>query len=347
VKEISGTAVSPLRYTYGTWAASGQAGEWTQEIKVGDANAETEWTKTYTDFAGRTVQQEFPAASGTVAATMAYNALGQLARQTEVEDPASGNGVQTLFAYNSEGDPEFTVLDWDRDDVIDHAGLDRINQTTTDVYSRSGTTVRRTTARVWHADNTDASTLVSTTEQDGYGNRSWRTDAAGAVTSTTVARTTPGAWTVTATAPDDSQQVQTYTGGRLASSATYTSTSVLNLQTTYAYDAHGRLSSQTDARTGPVAFTYTNRDEVLTATVNNGTETTTNTYDALGNLLTLTRPDSSVTTNEYHLRNNQLKKTSGGQTYPVEYAYDLHGRMRTMTTWQNATSSTGAALTTW
>jgi RHS repeat-associated protein len=67
----------------------------------------------------------------------------------------------------------------------------------------------------------------------------------------------------------------------------------------------------------------------------------------LGNQLTITRPDVSVTTNEYHLRNNQLKKTSGSQTYPVEYTYDLHGRMRTLTTWQNATSSNGAAVTTW
>lgn len=341
VKEISGTAVSPVRYAYGTWSATGQAGEWTQQIKVGQADSENEWSKTYTDLARRTVKQEYPAATGTVSATMAYNAKGQLIRQT---DP---DGVQTLFAYNTEGQREYTVLDWDRDGVIDYAGLDRITRTTTEVASKSGTVVRRVTTRVWHADNTDASTIVSISERDGYGNHSWQTDSAGAVSTAEVDRTAAGAWTVTQTAPDGSQQVQTYTSGRLASATLKNSSGGQVAKTDYAYDAHGRVSTQTDARTGAVAYTYTARDEVLTTIANNGAETTTYAYDALGNQLTITRPDASVTSNEYHLRNRQLKKTSGSQTYPVEYTYDLHGRMKTMTTWQNATSSAGAAITTW
>lgn len=107
------------------------------------------------------------------------------------------------------------------------------------------------------------------------------------------------------------------------------------------------MGTQTDARTGATTYTYTDRDQVESVTSNNDTDTTAYTYDALGNQLTITRPDNSVTTNEYHLRNNQLKKTSGSQTYPVEYAYDLHGRMKTMTTWQNASTSAGAAITAW
>lgn len=341
LKEISGTAVSPVRYTYGSWSSTGLAGQWTRVIKVGEADAETEWTQTYTDFAGRTVKQEYPAATGTVSATMAYNAKGQLIRQT---DP---DGVQTLFAYNAEGEREYTVLDWDRDGVIDYAGLDRITRTTTEVVSKSDAIVRRATTRVWHADNTDAATVVSISEREGYGNHRWQTDSAGAVTAAAVDRTAAGAWTVTRTAPDGSQQVQTYTSGRLASTTLKNSSGGQVAKIDYAYDAHGRVSTQTDARTGAVAYTYTDRDEVLTTTANNGTETTTYTYDALGNQLTITRPDASVTANEYHLRNRQIKKTSGSQTYPVEYTYDLHGRMKTMTTWQNATSSSGAAITTW
>lgn len=228
VKEISGTAVSPLRYAYGTWSASDQAGEWTQEIKVGDANAETEWTKTYADFAGRTLKQEYPAAAGTIAAMMAYNALGQLVRQT---DP---DGVQTLFAYNAQGQREYTVLDWDRDGVIDHAGLDRITQSITDTYSRSGVVVRRVTTKVWANDNTHTATTVFISEQDGYANRSWRTDSAGAVSSTTVTRGAPGAWTVIATAPDGSQQVQAYSSGRLASSTRKSAAGAQVTKTDYA-----------------------------------------------------------------------------------------------------------------
>lgn len=341
IKEISGTAVSPLKYAYGTWSATGQAGEWTQEIKVGDASAETEWTKTYTDFANRTVKQEYPATSSTVAATMAYNALGQLEKQTDAD------GVQTLFAYNAKGEREVTALDLDQDGVIDYTGSDRITKTVRDVYSRSGTIVSRSTTQVWATDGSNTTTTVSVSEQDGYRNASWQTDAAGADSSTAITRTALGAWTVTAIRPDGSRQVETYTSGRLISSAALSSSLSTISSTGYAYDAHNRVETQSDARAGDTDYTYTDRDEVLTVTANNGTETTTYGYDALGNQLTITRPDSSVTTNDYHLRNKQLKKTSGSQTYPVEYTYDLQGRMKTLTTWQNATSSTGAAITTW
>ena len=333
-KEISGTAVSPVKYAYGTHSI----GEWTQQIKVGDASSETEWTKTYSDLVGRQTKVEYADAAQ---ATMTYNALGQLEKQTDLD------GVQTLFAYNTKGEREITALDLNRDGVIDYAGTDRVTKSVRDVYSKSGTIVSRATTQVWATDSTNTATTVSVTEQDGYGNQSWQKDAATAESSTIIARTAPGAWTVTASALDGSQQVQTYTGGRLASTTRKNSSGGQVGKTDYAYDAHNRVSSQTDARTGAVAYTYSARDQVLTTIANNNTETTTHTYDALGNPLTVTRPDNSVTTHTYHLRNNQLKKTSGSQTYPVEYTYDLQGRMKTLTTWQNATSATGAAVTTW
>jgi RHS repeat-associated protein len=337
-KEISGTAVSPMKYAYGTWSASGAAGEWTQEIKVGESASETEWTKTYDDLAGRTTKMEY---ADSAVATMAYNTLGQLVKQT---DP---DGVRTLFSYNTKGEHEVTAIDLDQDDIIDYTGTDRITKSVRDVYSKSGTIVSRTTTQVWATDNSNTTTTVSVAEQDGYGNASWQTDTAGAVASTTIVRTAAGAWTVTAIAPDGSRRVQTYSSGRLISSEALNSSLSTITSTTYAYDAHNRVETQTDARTGDTDYTYTDRDEMLTAVANNGTETTTYAYDALGNQLTITRPDSSVTTNEYHLRNNLLKKTSGSLTYPVEYTYDPQGRMKTLTTWQNATSSTGAAVTTW
>ena len=338
VKEIAGTAVSPLRYAYGTWSATGQAGQWTQEIKVGAADSEAEWVKSYADLAGRQVKTEYP---DSAYAAFAYNPLGQLVSQT---DP---DGVATLFAYNAEGQREVTAIDLDQNGVIDHAGTDRITKTATDVYNKSGTVVRRTSTQVWATDNSDTATTVSVAEQDGYGNQSWQTDAAGAISSTAIVRTGAGAWTITVTAPDGSQQVQTYTGGRLTSSATCTSTFTLITQTTFGYDAHNRVETQTDARTGDTHYTYNDRDEVVSVTVNDGADTTAYTYDGLGNQLTVTLPDSSVTTNEYHLRNSLLKKTSGSQAYPVEYTYDLQGRTKTLTTWQNATTSAEAAVTTW
>src|SRR5690606_8321163 len=119
--------------------------------------------------------------------------------------------------YNAKGEREVTAIDLNQNGAIDYAGTDRITKTVRDVYSKSGTVVSRTTTQVWATDSTNTATTVSIAEQDGYGNQSWQTDAAGAITHTAIARTGAGAWTVTNTAPDGSQQVQTYTSGRLAS----------------------------------------------------------------------------------------------------------------------------------
>ncbi|AHF94700.1 hypothetical protein OPIT5_23640 [Opitutaceae bacterium TAV5] len=340
LKEIGGTAVSPLRYVYGTWTTSGQAGEWTQEIKVGDNNAETEWIKTYSDLTGRQIKIEYPDGDGSYAA-LSYNTQGHLVGQT---DP---DGLTTLFAYNAKGKREVTAIDMNQDGVIDYAGADRITKTTNDVYSKSGTIVNRIITQVWATDNSNTPTTLSIVEQDAYGNESWQTNAAGAVTHNQTVLNGNGNWSVTMTSPDGSQQMQSYSNGRLAYSTQKASTGAQVTRTDYAYDAHNRVITQTDARTGPVTQTYSDRDEVLSVTSNNGTNTTSYTYDALGNRLTVTHPDNSVTINEYHLRNNLLKKIFGSQAYPIEYTYDLQGRMKTLTTWRNATTAAGAAVTTW
>lgn len=87
-KEVSGTAVAPVRYEYGTWTDATDHGEWTKTIRVGEGNSETEWTKTYTDIAGRTVRVEYADGSE---ATMDYNNKGQLVKQVDAD------GVTTLF----------------------------------------------------------------------------------------------------------------------------------------------------------------------------------------------------------------------------------------------------------
>ena len=58
-----------------------------------------------------------------------------------------------------------------------------------------------------------------------------------------------------------------------------------------------------------------------------------------------TPADASVT-NTYHAT-GERQRTSGSRTYPVEHTHDHAGRMKTLKTWQNFTTDTGVALTTW
>ncbi len=340
-REISGSAVAPMRYEYGTHAS----GRWTKEIKIGEGGSETEWTRTLTDMVSRRARVEYPDAA---AAESSYNALGQLVRET---DP---DGVTTLHAYNGQGERETSAIDMDRDGLIDFAGPDRVTRTLRDVRNKNGTVVRRTTTQVWAADNQDTPTTASIVEQDGHGNRAWQTDAAGAVTHTASlfyeqgTGLAPGEWTTTTTRPDGAQTVERHANGRLTESQTKNSAGAVVTSTIYAYDPLGRLASQTDARTGQTSFAYNNRDELLSETrpappSGGGDLVTAYTYDALGNRLTQTLPDGGVTTNEYHLRGNLLKKSSGSQTYTQEYTYDPQGRMKTLTT----AGAAGPSVTTW
>ncbi len=342
-KEISGSAVAPVKYAYGSWSDATGGGEWTKEIKVGESGAETEWVKTSSDLAGRTVKTEYP--DGAVA-TRTYNGLGQLVKSV---DP---DGLATLFAYNSKGEQETTALDLNGNGVIDFGGTDRITRTVRDVTSHGGTVVSRMTTSQWMQNNVDSPTVVAVSEQDGYGNKSWQTDAGG--NSTSMERTLLGAgeWKEIATRPDNSQTVQDYKNGRLDSTALKASTGAQLQATSYHYDGHGRMDAQTDARNGTTNFTYDNADQMRTKTEPsaNGVvarQVTQYDYNARGQLTKTTLPDNtethvSETHNEYW-SNGALKKTYGSQTYAVDYTYDPQGRMRTMTT----TGQAGAAVTTW
>lgn len=114
-----------------------------------------------------------------------------------------------------------------------------------------------------------------------------------------------------------------------------------------AYDPHGRLLTQTDARTGETTFAYDNADRLTTQTApdpmgGSSHLVTGYGYDALGRRTSVTLPDTTVTTTSYDTRGNVIS-TGGSQTYDVSYEFDPQGRRLTMTTGGQA----GNATTTW
>jgi RHS repeat-associated protein len=297
---------------------------------------------------GRPYKTVYAGASGNPVSISYYNVLGQMTNQV---DP---DGVSTLYAYNSKGEQTYTVIDSNRNYIIDFTGSDRITFVTNDVASDNGTTVRRTRTYVW-ATGADAATLTSTAETSVDGLQSWSTiwNIGTPVTShsQTVYDAAHGYRYLTNTAPDGSFTLNTFLNGLLVSTLSKDANGNQLGQTTLAYDAHARQNRITDARTGTTTNFFNNADQVSgTATpapaAGQGSQVTTNFFDNMGRIWKTTFPDNTSVTNEFY-PTGLLKRTYGSRTYPVAYGYDAQGRVKTMTNWTSFATGAGARVTTW
>lgn len=325
---VSGTAAYPMRYDYGVEAEGGVSRRFTREIKLDRNGSDTpEWSKTYFDLVGRPYKTVFP---DSAAALTVYNLRGQVARQV---DP---DAVTTAFAYNELGERLYTTN-----------GSDRVTHTVT-FAADDGVPVRRSLTR--ELDDAGNWITTRTTDVSTDGLYSWD-DAFGLLTTTATVYGPAGARTLTRTAPDNTQTVQTYQDGRLVSSVTlHASLGTLHSQT-YGYDAHGRSTTVTDARNGTSTVTFNNADQIETQTTpppgpGQSGLVTRQFYDPLGRLARTVLPDNSSTTNEFH-PTGDLKKTAGSLAYPTEYLFDAQGRLTNLTTWQNHSADSGKARTRW
>jgi YD repeat-containing protein len=114
-----------------------------------------------------------------------------------------------------------------------------------------------------------------------------------------------GTRTETATAPDGSYVIQLYTNGRLTSTTPYAYGGTQLGQTTYAYDASGRMATATDARNGTTSYTYDDADRVLSVTTpppgtDQAPQTTTSYYDNLGRVWKIVNPDGTSVINQFY-----------------------------------------------
>jgi RHS repeat-associated protein len=345
LKKTVGTAVHGKAYGYGYGLdVNGNTCMFTVETNLNaDGSSSSEWTKTYSDMAGRATETLY--ADGHYDQSF-YNTKGQLAKQV---DP---DGVITLYQYNAKGELAYTAVDMNQNGSIDFSGTDRIMQTTNDVTTDHGANVLRSRTYVW-LDGQSTGTLVSSDETSVDCLNSWQTqyrDASTPVTSHS--QTVPGiSRTVTNTAPDGSYNVTGYSYGLQVSSKQYDSTGAQIGGTTYGYDAHGRQNTMTDARNGTTTYGFNNADEVnsvVTPVPGSGlsAETTTTLYDNMERSYSVIQPDST-TVNSIYLLTGELGLQYGSRTYPVAYSYDYAGRMKTMTNWSNYSSIAGARVTTW
>lgn len=350
IQSTTGTAVSPVRYSYDVESDNGVERACIQTIQLDTNDADTgDWTKTYTDGAGH-VYKTLNADSSF--SQSVYNNQGQLAAQV---DP---DGVTTLYQYDDQGRQAITATDMNTNGVIDFSGTDRITETISDVANDNGANVNRTRTYIWSTPNSSISNLVSAVETSVDGLQTWNIQYNNGIGVTNHSQTTyypaNGYTITTATAPDGSVNVTTNQYGRLISTTHEYYNGIVPIivgQNTYGYDVQGRQNTITDARNG-ITTTYFNADDQAVATLTpspDGVQTgqlTTNILDGRGRVIQTIYPDNTSVTNVYY-PNGLLQETCGSRTYPVQYAYDAQGRMKTMTTWTNFASNAGAAVTTW
>jgi len=342
---VTGTAAFPVRYEYGTVSDGGAQRAFTKEIKLDSGGSDTaEYLTNFVDAAGRLYKTGFAGSTGPYRQSW-FNNKGQLWKD---RDP---DGVVTLYTNNARGELAYACTDSNRNDVIDFSGQDRITRTTNEVVASHDTNVLRTTTYLWLMDSSSSGTLVSSVERSVEGFKTWQTNAGVLVNSSVKTLPSAGSWTVTQTAPDSSYSIALYQNGRLTSVTRYDSGSSQVGKTSYGYDAHGRRSTVTDARTGTTTHTFNNADQIVSVTTpppdtGAAAQTTTTYFDAMGRATNIVQPDGTAKITEYFLT-GLAKKKYGSRDYPVEYTYDPQGRLKTQTTWTNFAASGGAAVTTW
>jgi RHS repeat-associated protein len=343
---VAGTAAAPLQYLYGTNAG----GTYALQVKLTSSGGTNEWVNNYTDMAGRAYESVYAAASGAPSSVSYFNQKNQLTNQL---DP---DGVSTLYGYAVKGELDYTVIDSNRNYVVDWAGPDRITFVTNDVAVDNSSNVRRTRTFVW-STSANSSNLIYTAETSANGLQTWNTVWNSGVAATTHGTTVyagSGYRYLTNAAPDGSYALGVYQNGRLISLTQYDGSAAHKQigQTLYGYDPHGRLNTATDARNGTTSYTFDNADQVTTVTtpypggLGGAPQTTITYYNTSLRATNIVQPDGTSITNSYAVT-GLLTNTCGSRTYPVAYTYDAQGRMLTMTTWTNYAAGSGAATTTW
>jgi RHS repeat-associated protein len=313
-----------------------------------DGTAHREITATQTDWAGRTIASaSLPTLTSLITAHLAlttneYNSSGQMVKST---DP---DGVVTLMAYNALGEQTVTAIDLNQNGAIDY-GIDTVTgseQNYLASYAFTGSITApaiHSISKVWQpgaAANAPTITSQSYRSPNGLIAASTQLGVANPSRQQTTLSGN-GNWTTTSTAPDNTQQVQTYTAGKLTSSSTLlTDHSTQLTSTSFGYDALNRQTTTTDARTGTTTTSYLSTTADIVASVTDpGSRVTAFTYDTRGRRTKTTLPDSTETITAYFPDSN-VAETSGSQTYRTTYTYDYADRQLTMTTYGTVTATT-------
>jgi RHS repeat-associated protein len=342
-KSVTGTAAVAQYFDYGVdFTTSTDGAQFTRAFVGSNGLASPRWTKTTTDWLGRTIRVERPAFTGTsLVKTSAYDNKGQLQSEATMAG-TSKVMADRLYEYDELGNRIRVGSDVDANGTLTSASIDRINESET-VYEKVGSDWFKVTSGKTYLANNDATPTVQT-ERERLNNFPVSgteqtvsditiTDVAGNNTRITSAvdRTVKKATTVTDTPDSNINAVSISVNGLLQS----TTPSTPQAATTYAYDALGRQTSTTDPRAGTTTTVYDPATGRLIATAR-----LTSTGDAVGTISYEYYPATHTNAGRVRAQTNaagkkvyfsysgrgELVQTWGDATYPVEYVYDAYGQ---------------------
>jgi len=362
-RSVTGSAVVAEYFDYG---ANPDGSRYTQQFTGNAGLSSPRWTKTTSDWLGRTITVEQPNFTGTtLVRSSLYNSAGQLQKETTTVG-ATKLMADKLYEYDELGNQIRAGLDVDSTGTLTLASTDRIIDSDL-VYEKVGADwFEVTSTRTYLADD-DATPTVQQ-QRDRLNNfplvgtdqtLSEQTviDVAGNSTKTTstVDRAAKKQTTITDTPDSNINAVSININGLLQSATPTTPQSAI----TYSYDSLGRQTSATDPRTGTRTRTYSPTTGQLTA-VNDGAGTTSleyypNTSNNAGRMKTQTNAAGKKVYFNYSNRGEMIQ-TWGEANYPIEYVYDTYGQRTEMHTFRGGQnwaapawpSATGTAdVTTW
>ena len=305
--------------------------------------ASARWSRSETDFLGRTVG-EFRAGFGgsTLVTSNLYDTAGRLASTLSLSarSACSTRLNSRLYLYDNLDERVATVDDRDFDGAIDWVGPDLISSNLTHYVNLDGDWWRET--RQWSIQDDDSAvsrlmgvhrSRVTGLGANGLASESVSIDQRGNATTNRVWRNRASAeeiaWVKYPTSATPA--VTTSTNGLVRSS-----TSQTGVTTTFAYDAFEREVSQTDGRGNTTRTTYDNSGRV-TSTIDALGYATAYGYDALGRQTSVTDPLTNTVTTCYDPEGHVVAQR--GATYPVDYAYDEFGDKVSMTTYRGVNAA--------
>ena len=312
VKRISGTAAVPRSYEYGV--------ENNERFTLA-RSSETEWSKSYTDFMGRSYKTVY---SDGFTETTSFDACGRAVKHENSE------GLKQLTVYDdATGKQKYQVTK--RADALDEINWsgDAVTEFESGYRLRDGLVVSFDRTFLYHDGERQLYAVQETARDNKH---SWETQQ-GRTASTVRTCSGDGEIEEIVTNFDGTALKNTYRNDMLITGEH----SVLG-DTVYLYDEFNRAVGS-DHKEGGVlrSVRYTldaaGRQLAVTESAPDLSRTVSYTYDPLGNKLTETTPEGTVT-NYAYTPQGQVASISGG-VYRQEYGYDAQGRLTALTTYRD------------
>ncbi len=344
---VTGTAVVDERYEYE--ALTG--GNLCQTRRTGNFAESPRYTRTETDWAGRTIRISSPSPTEIGEVTLTYHyaetPFYEPTRRLVSITSSASNVAPVLFQKVSlKSGAQYSGYD-SGSDGLTPASKDRMTESRTEYAHDGGYWWRVSTTKQYDVDDSAASAITSIIRECLHGVPGAAGTAAKSV------RIAPSGETTTTTVIDRTDKTRTETtvwnGSTIAAVAVNYNGLVVShsghdsaTPTVWKYNALGQPVKETSPR-GAVAYTYYRADGRVGSTTDQYGKVTHYDYHgtqhvAAGQLAEITRPDGTTETYAYSPA-GQLIETAGTAAYRVTYEYDAYGDKKKMFTWRTPSAS--------